>query len=116
MAKKFQQKSRDKMEKSVSELELKALNEIISIANEFTSEEYQKKIELNKDKYKGVIPIVTYTTCPQKDGHSRSSIELKYVTQDEEITICFLDGKTYWINTPKDFTKRIKDKLCPEGL
>lgn len=99
------------MKKNISDLEVEALNEIISIANEFMNEEYQKKIELNKDNYKDVIPTVTYTTCPQKDGHSRSSIELKYATQNEEITICFLDGKAYWTSTPKDFTDRIRDKL-----
>ena len=106
------------MANSISELELNALNEIISIANEFMSEEYQKVATTNEDfkeEYKKSIPMVTYINSPQKDGHYKSSIELRYAKPEESITIWFHDGKFYWDSIPKDFTKRIKDKLYPEG-
>jgi hypothetical protein len=114
------------MENSISDLELEILKEMISIADEFASEGHQNKIALNdyvkekykgddlKKKYKNVIPEVKYTTCPQKDGHLRSAIELTYVIPEETITICFLDGKHYWSSIPKEFTDRINKKIYPE--
>ncbi|MGY4884865.1 MAG: hypothetical protein ACP5NZ_04780 [Nanobdellota archaeon] len=100
---------------SISELELTALNELISIANEFSSEEYKNKAASDnnlKEQYKKAKPTVTYTTGPaDSDGHCRSAIELKYVRPEEEITIWFMDRKFYLASIPNNFNERIKAKL-----
>jgi hypothetical protein len=105
------------MTNSISNLELNALNEIISIANEFTSEEYRNKVALDenlKSKYEKTKPMIKYINIPQINGHYKSSIELRYVKPEEEVTIWFSDGKPYWSSTPKDFTERMKNKLSQE--
>jgi hypothetical protein len=103
------------MVNSISPLELKVINEFISIADEFLGEEYQKKISSDenlKEKYKGKIPFVTYTYAPrQEDGHCRSNIELAYALPEEEIIVRFWDGEFHWSSIPKDFIKRFKDKF-----
>jgi hypothetical protein len=98
-------------------LELEALNEIISIGRELKSPEYKNKLlkeGVEESKYKEAEVMITYINNPQDGEHYRSSIELKYLTRDEEITIWFSDGKPYWSSIPNEFTDRINKKIYPE--
>jgi hypothetical protein len=107
------------MAKSISDLELNTLNEIISIGRELKSQEYKKKLiekGFSESKYKEAEVMINYINSPRDGEHYISSIELKYITPDEEITIWFSDGKPECSSTPKDFTDRINRKLYPERL
>jgi tRNA G10 N-methylase Trm11 len=106
------------MANQISDLELEVLNEILSIGRELKNPEYKKKLiekGVSESKYKEAEVMINYINSPQDGEHYRSSIELKYLTPDEEITIWFSDGKHYWSNIPKEFTGRITKKLYQEG-
>lgn len=104
------------MENNISDLELTLISELISIANEFKGKEYQSKIsrldgEL-KEKYNKTKPTVTYSVYPEdSNGHHKSSVELRYVVPDEEITVWFMDKKFCLASIPNNFNERIKNKL-----